>query len=348
MYAVVADERVEGETLLLRAFFFLTTNRRHEHMDAIQRALPLLRATGDLGRLAEALGQQQYASVWIGRLGDVALFADETQALGARLGLRQVECAAVMAAGLRDWATAPDLDNLDDSLQRRAALTSEMGGGLRWMDEAAHARAALWRGSLDAAREHARTSLAHEPLGIYKTGLGWSGLFLCECMLGNVAPALELLDAHHDGLPRRGVLNSEGAWQALFNVVEGLAVVGEQDRAAALHPLMLEAIETGTVVTFEADHLVETLAGVAAAAGRQWQDAETHYQTALRLAEELPFISEQAEARYWYARMLVDRDEPGDRQRAQEPLKTALEVYRTIGMPWHIDRAEALAAAAAG
>ena len=348
MYAVVADDRVEGETLLLRAFFFLTTNRRHEHMDAIHRALPLLRAAGDVRRLAEALAQQQYASVWMGRLGDVAMFAVEAQALGARLGFKNVEVCAALASRQRDWAMAPDLDALDDSLRRFAALTTEMGGGLDWIREAAQARAALWRGSFDAAREHARTSLVHEPPGIYKTGLGWSGLFLCECMLGNVAPALELLDAHRDGLPRPGVLNSEGAWQALFQVVEGLAVLDDRDRVSALYPSMLEAIETGTVVTHEADRLVETLTGMAAAAGRQWQDAETHYQTALHLADEVPVVSEQAEARYWYALMLVDRDDPGDRERAGALLDSALQIYRKIGMPWHVERAEKLVAEASG
>jgi tetratricopeptide (TPR) repeat protein len=94
----------------------------------------------------------------------------------------------------------------------------------------------------------------------------------------------------------------------------------------------------------DVSHLLEIVAGIAAAAGQQWDAAEAHYQTALRLADEMPFISEQAEARYWYARMLVDRDAPGDRERARDLLDTALTVYRRIGMPWHIERAEALSA----
>ena len=46
----------------------------------------------------------------------------------------------------------------------------------------------------------------------------------------------------------------------------------------------------------DVSHLLETVAGIAAAAGQQWDAAEAHYQTALRLADEMPFISEQAEA----------------------------------------------------
>ena len=58
----------------------------------------------------------------------------------------------------------------------------------------------------------------------------------------------------------------------------------------------------------------------------------------------MPFVFEQGEARYWYARMLVDRDAPGDRERARTMLDRALGVYGRIGMPWHAKRADRLIA----
>jgi hypothetical protein len=66
------------------------------------------------------------------------------------------------------------------------------------------------------------------------------------------------------------------------------------------------------------------------------------------LSDQMPFVSEQAEARYWYARMLVDRDLPEDRRKAKELLETALAIYHKVGMPWHITRAESLAIEALG
>jgi hypothetical protein len=56
----------------------------------------------------------------------------------------------------------------------------------------------------------------------------------------------------------------------------------------------------------------------------------------------MPFVSERAGARYWYARMLVDRDVAEDRRKAKQLLETALAIYHKVGMPWHITRAEAL------
>ncbi len=63
---------------------------------------------------------------------------------------------------------------------------------------------------------------------------------------------------------------------------------------------------------------------------------------ALRQAHELPHVLEQPEVRRWYARMLIDRDAPGDRDKAWRLLTEAIAMYRQIGMPKHLDMAEAL------
>ena len=130
--------------------------------------------------------------------------------------------------------------------------------------------------------------------------------------------------------------NTIGAWTVLFGVVEGLAELGERDAAADLYPAVLDAIETGTLVDFDARRLLQTVAGIAAAAGGDWDAAETHYQTALRQAHEIPFRSEQPEVRRWYAHMLLDRNAPGDRDTARVQLGEAVEMYRAIGMPRHL------------
>jgi hypothetical protein len=40
--------------------------------------------------------------------------------------------------------------------------------------------------------------------------------------------------------------------------------------------------------------------------------------------------------------MLIDRDGPGDREKARGLLTEAIEGYRRIGMPKHLEMAEAL------
>lgn len=92
--------------------------------------------------------------------------------------------------------------------------------------------------------------------------------------------------------------------------------------------------------------LMQTRAGIAAAAARHSQDAESHYQRTLELALELPHYLEQAAVRRFYATMLLDRDGAGIRQRARKLLTEAIDEYRRIGMPGHAEIAGAIAAEA--
>ena len=86
--------------------------------------------------------------------------------------------------------------------------------------------------------------------------------------------------------------------------------------------------------------LWQMVAGIAASCGQQWDVAQEHFETALRQADELPHKIAQPETRRWYAQMLLDRNTPGDRDKARTLLGEAVEMYRTIGMPKHLEMAE--------
>ena len=82
--------------------------------------------------------------------------------------------------------------------------------------------------------------------------------------------------------------------------------------------------------------------GLAAAAIGKYDDAETFFRDALEEAERIPIKLDQPEVRRWYAKMLIDRDEPGGREKAHELLDEAIDGYRTLGMPRHVEMAEEL------
>jgi len=65
-----------------------------------------------------------------------------------------------------------------------------------------------------------------------------------------------------------------------------------------------------------------------------------HFDTALGQAHDFPDQIAQPETRRWYAWMPLDRDGPGDREKARTLLGEAIELYRTIGMPKHVEIAE--------
>jgi hypothetical protein len=81
---------------------------------------------------------------------------------------------------------------------------------------------------------------------------------------------------------------------------------------------------------------------MAAAAASDWDAAQRHYEAAIQLAEQLPHLIEQADARRFYAQMLLDRSSSGDRDLARSLLSHALEIYDRIGMPRHAALATAI------
>ena len=127
-------------------------------------------------------------------------------------------------------------------------------------------------------------------------------------------------------------------------VIEGLFMLGEQSQAAQLYPLARELVGTGAVALWPIFRATQTIAGIAAAAARQWEAAEGHFQVAMEQAKSLPHLLEQAEIRRFHAMMLIDRAAPGDLKKAQTLLREALESYTQIGMPRHIEMTQTLLA----
>ena len=145
-----------------------------------------------------------------------------------------------------------------------------------------------------------------------------------------------------DLLPQSGQPNPIGRWHYLQCAVHGLALLGRWEEAGRLYPLTLACVDTGALLINYSFELIQKTAGIAAACGGQWQEAEHHYQTALRQTEDIPHKIEQPEVRRWYAQMLRDRNAPGDRDKARPMLGEAVEMYGAIGMPRHLEMAKGL------
>jgi hypothetical protein len=143
-------------------------------------------------------------------------------------------------------------------------------------------------------------------------------------------------------LPSLDRVNGIGSWNCMLGFVEALYLSGLHEQAAALSPLVDRVLELGKRwITFDG-RLVETRAGLAAAAARRWDEAERHFAIARKLAEQMPNRLELADLSRLHARMLLDRGGVGDESRAAEMLEDALAAYRTFGMPGYAAEAERL------
>jgi tetratricopeptide (TPR) repeat protein len=335
------DERLLGEALRYETGHRFAYMQAREVVDTGLRAAELLRSAGDLWQLASTLWYVHWVLLFLDRFEEVAEIGEELEPLASRLGHLGALLVAGRGRGLREFMLTGDIDKFEEFARRDLELCRS--ADMPWISSSYTLLGLVhfWRGRWREALESFQEAVKLEPPGFWAGG-EWGFLFLGEAYAGERDAALAMLEQRRDNLPRPGQANTDGTWTMLLGMVEGLAVLGERDEAARLYPLVLEAIDTGTLTRYPDGRLLQSIAGMAATAGGHRDEAEEHYRTALRQAHELPAVIEQPEVRRWYARMLIDRDAPGDRDKARELLTEAIAMYRRIGMPRHVEMAQAL------
>jgi tetratricopeptide (TPR) repeat protein len=303
---------------------------------------PLVRESASPWDLASYLSLLQWSLLAVGRVEEAVAVHQELQPLADRIGYFVAQILAERLEGVMAYRGTGDLDayekfalhDLERCKEADVAWISNSYGFL-----SAHA---MWRGRLDEALEYATRAIDREPPGGFN---GWTTplALLIRIHLGRRDEAMAMIDGLRDRLPVAGIPAPWGSWCILHGTVEGLALLGEREAAAALYPLVLETNRTGsTFANVYMIRLTETVAGIAAHAARLWDQAEAHFIEAMKIADEMPIRTEQAEARYYFATMLAERDREDDGKRAREIGEEALEIYREIGMPLHVERTEAL------
>jgi hypothetical protein len=339
----LGDDGLLGMTLSAKGGHCFAFYQSADAADACLRAGPLLRAAGNLWDLAMALGFGAIALTELGRLDEATERVAEMTPLAQKIGHFGAIWMLVAARGAIHSARASDLEAYSEWAREFRDLGVPMS--FQCFAYPVLGYIEFLRGDWDAARRLIEDGCRHE-LPNRSNGFEWGHLFQLLAYRGERAEALDVLERKRAGLPVAGQPNSWGGWQLLLFAVEGLWILGERDQAAALYPLVLELLANGTVLTEFHGRLTERVAGIAAAAGRQWNAAEAHFLTAVGQAEALPHPLEGAETRRFYAQMLLDRAAPDGAERAADLLGGAVDVYRRIGMPRHLEMTEALLAEA--
>ncbi len=338
--AALGDERLLGDVLIAEALHHFTCMQFRESAAAGRRAMDRLRSGGAPWDVCQALTMVQHGLLHCGRLRELLATFEHLDPLAERLR----HLPALMWGGRHravvDLLTTADLASFQAFAARDLELC--LTNGMRWASDAYTylGLVVFWQGRW-GDDGHLRQATALEVPGAY-TGRNAAYLFLQLAYAGEKEEARAVLEERRAALPRPGRKNGLGGWVLLLAAAEGLAVMDDREEAAALYPLVLEAMATGTVLRFLDVRLLETVAGIAASAGGHWAVAEGHFANATRLAGELPNKIEQSDVRRFYAGMLIERAAPGDSGKAGTLLTEAVDGYRRIGMPRHQRLAEVL------
>jgi hypothetical protein len=190
-----------------------------------------------------------------------------------------------------EFGKAPDLAKLEADL-RDFSKAAQIARFSLWraLSGVQQSLVDFFRGNWAGALSHAQVCVGPEP-GRSIEGFGVGTLFRQMAYAGDRNGAFAILDKRRAWLPLSGQPNTRGSWLMLALVIEGLVMLGEHSQAGQFYPLVNELVGTGAVAFLPICRFTHTVAGIAAAAPRQWEAAEDHFQIALHQAESFPIAS---------------------------------------------------------
>jgi class 3 adenylate cyclase/tetratricopeptide (TPR) repeat protein len=277
-----------------------------------------------------------------------ASLADKTLSIAERLG-HHGAAFMVLVDRIRKAAMLGDLPQVE-ALGPQLLDIGERGGlPWRYAGHIYQGLAAHWRGNAERAEAELRKAVELEPLSAY-AGQSVSLLARHLAFHGRGDEVMQLFKSAHSQsrLPSLDRVNGVGSWACMLGFVEAFYLCGLHDEAAALNPLVAGVLELSERwMTFDC-RLVETRAGLVAAAAHRWEEAERQFTIAREVAEQMPNRLEAADLNRLYGQILLDRGAAGDHVRAAELLEEALSAYRAFGMPPYVAEVERLLRQARG
>ena len=289
-----------------------------EFLDGVSAGLRAAEVFDREGALWDLCSVQAFVIYQDGALGSreqAIRLADKTMAIAERLGHLGATFLLLLYRA-REAVTLADLESLEALGPQMVDICER--GSLPWLyvGHLCLGLAAHWRGDAEARRG------GTSPRGRVRAGrLVLRQQYLhprtSSCAFGSCRGGLGDLPVGTAELPSPDQVNSHGAWNRLFGLVEALYLCGFRDDAAELSPLVEKALEHGPDwISFDG-RLVRTRAGVAAVSGGRWEAAERHFAEAEQHAKRMNNLLEETELRRLRARMFLDRDGPGDRARCR-------------------------------
>jgi class 3 adenylate cyclase/tetratricopeptide (TPR) repeat protein len=268
--------------------------------------------------------------------------ADKTLGIAERLGHHGAAFLVLMDR-IRQAAMLCDLPRVE-ALGPQILDIGERGGlPYRYIGHVYLGLAAHWRGNTERAEAHLRNAVELEPPGAFA---GQSGSLLARHLAyqGRADEVIGLFESAQSQLklPRLDRVNGIGSWSCMLGFVEAFYLCGLYEQAASLAPLVEALRELGGRWIAYDGRLVETRAGLVAAAARRWDEAEREFAIAGDIAEQMSNRLELVDLRRLRARMLLERGGSGDQEQAAELLQEALSAYRGFGMPTYAAEAERL------
>jgi tetratricopeptide (TPR) repeat protein len=129
-----------------------------------------------------------------------------------------------------------------------------------------------------------------------------------------------------------------------MEIGEVAAALGDTRRAALLYNLLHPFAGRLLTVAYNVGCLgsIAHWLGLLAGTLRRWDAAVEHFEAAMETNARVGARPYLARSQHEYARMLIERNETGDKKKARTHLTEAIATYRELGMPTFLENAEEL------
>jgi tetratricopeptide (TPR) repeat protein len=336
----VRHERALADVLHMQTIHHLGYAEFADGVRVGQRAAEVFERESALWDLSSVQAFVIYEDGALGSREQATSLSDKTLGIARRLG-HLGAVFIVLCDQIREAVMLGDLLQVE-ALGPQILDIGERGGlpwrfvGYIYLGMADH-----WRGNAERAEAQLRNAVEMEPPGAIG---GQSDSLLARHLAyqGRTVEVLDLFESARSRLPSLKTASGIGSWNGMLGFVEALYLCGLYDEAAALSPLVEGVLELHRSWLALDGRLVETRAGIAAAAARRWEAAERYFAIAREIAEQMHNLLELADLSRLHARMLLDRRSIGDDIRAVERLEEALSAYRSFGMSGYAAETERL------
>jgi DNA-binding SARP family transcriptional activator len=366
--------------LLARLAGALRDERSRERRDALSgEAVELARRTGNPAALAYALDGRVAAIIAPDTVTELLALGGELCQLADRTGNPELLCRGHNWRSMAEYLIG-DIQAAEVDLAAMSRVAAELGQPVHlWLACAEQAMLALAAGRLSDAEElipqafaHGERALPEMAIPIYRL----QRYMLCDFRggLGELEPGIRELVVDHPARPvfrcvlahlyarlgrtadaRRELeglavddfaalpFNQEWLFGMSF-LAETSALIRDAPSSAILHSLLVPWAAFNALDSSEGIRgSVSRYLGLLAATTGHWSEAAEHFEEALAMNDRMGARPWLAQTQTEFARMLLERDEPGDRERARELIDHALATYNELGMESYATRASTLA-----
>jgi tetratricopeptide (TPR) repeat protein len=333
-----------------------------------REAVEIARRLGDNDTLVYTL-TSLFTATWGPAIEELVVIADEVGRLAEETGSADAVLDALTLKGVVAWLTlAADAETMDKEYD---ALAGRLGQAApQWQGAMQNALWALFRGEFAVAEQLEEQALRSGDARSADADCSYRlAMFIMRRAQGRLAEIEGLIRDAVDEYPGyrsfrcfipvlEYELGREDAARRAFNelaendfaalppdcewlfclslLAEVASYLQDHERAAVLYRLLEPYARVNAMAAGEAAlGPVARYLGILAVTNSRWDEASGHFEDAIAMNARLGARPWLAHSQHDYARMLLARNQPGDRERARELLAECVSTYRELGMePW--------------